>query len=88
MKPDIHPKYRYVVFRDINSQFQFLTKSTLNTRETTTYEGAEYPLMTIEVSADTHPFYTGHQKLMDTAGRVEQYYRRYGFTRPAEPTEG
>jgi len=84
MKADIHPEYRFVVFRDVSNGFEFLTKSTIHTRETTVYNGVEYPLSTIDVSSETHPFYTGNQKIMDTAGRVDRYYRKYGFARPEE----
>jgi large subunit ribosomal protein L31 len=88
MKPDIHPEYRFVVFRDVSNGFQILTRSTIKTREVTDLDGTEYPLVNIDVSSASHPFYTGTQKLMDTAGRVERYYRKYGFARPPEPDEG
>lgn len=84
MKADIHPDYRFVVFKDIQNGFEFLTRSTIATKETTTYEGQEYPSVTMEISSESHPFYTGTQKLMDTAGRVEKYYQKYGFQRTAE----
>jgi len=82
MKADIHPDYRFVVFRDISADFEFLTKSCVQTRETTTYEGEEYPLITIDISSESHPFYTGTQKLLDTEGRVERFYKKYGFKQP------
>ncbi len=82
MKADIHPEYRFVVFRDVSNGFEFLTKSCIHTRDTCVHNGAEYPLSTIDVSSETHPFYTGNQKIMDTAGRVERYYKKYGFQRP------
>ena len=82
MKSDIHPEYRQVVFRDISCDFEFLTRSTVETRETTTYEGKEYPLVILDISSESHPFYTGTQKILDTAGRVEKYYRKYGFAKP------
>jgi large subunit ribosomal protein L31 len=81
MKPDIHPNYRFVVIRDISSGFEILTKSTVATRETATIDGVDYPCLQVDVSSDTHPFYTGNQKLMDTAGRVDKYYKKYGFQR-------
>lgn len=82
MKPDMHPDYRFVVINDVSCGFKFLTRSTIKTRETTTWEdGQEYPLVNIDVSSASHPFYTGTQKLMDTAGRVERYYRKYGLQR-------
>ena len=82
MKTDIHPDYRFVVFRDISANFEFLTRSCVQTRETTTYEGEEYPLVTIDISSESHPFYTGTQKLLDTEGRVERFYKKYGFANP------
>jgi large subunit ribosomal protein L31 len=82
MKADIHPEYRFVVFRDISANFEFLGKSCVQTRETTTFEGTEYPLVTIDISSESHPFYTGTQKLLDTEGRVERFYKKYGFAQP------
>ena len=80
MKPDIHPEYRPVVFKDAASDFQFLTRSTVKSRETVTWEdGNEYPLVTLEISSASHPFFTGKQKLVDTAGRIERFRRRYGL---------
>ncbi len=84
MKTDIHPEYRFVVFRDISADFQFLTKSCVETRETIEFEGQEYPLVTIDISSESHPFYTGTQKLLDTEGRVERFYKKYGFAQPSE----
>ncbi len=79
MKPGIHPDYRYVVFQDTSSGDTFLTKSTIETAETTTWtDGNEYPLAKVEISAFTHPFFTGQMKIVDTAGRVERFERRYG----------
>jgi len=83
MKTDIHPEYRFVVFRDISADFQFLTKSCVQTRETVEFEGQEYPLVTIDISSESHPFYTGTQKLLDTEGRVERFYKKYGFAQPS-----
>ena len=78
MKADIHPNYREVVFHDTSSEFKFLTKSTIETSETITWEdGNEYPLYKIEVSSESHPFYTGKKMMLDTAGRVEKFNRRY-----------
>lgn len=88
MKPNIHPEYRFVAFRDVSSGFQFVTRSTIKTRETLEIDGVTYPVVSVDVSSESHPFYTGQQKLMDTAGRVERYYRKYGFARPPEETEG
>lgn len=78
MKPGIHPEYREVVFHDMSNDFKFVTRSTIVTRETTEFEGKEYPLVKLETSAESHPFYTGTQKIMDTAGRVEKFRNKYG----------
>lgn len=78
MKKDIHPNYRDVVFYDTSSEFKFLTKSTIETSETTEWEdGKTYPIYKIEVSSQSHPFYTGKKMLLDTAGRVEKFNKRY-----------
>ena len=77
---DIHPEYRSVVFRDTASGTMFLTRSTVATNRTVTYEdGNEYPLYDVEISSASHPFYTGKQKLVDTAGRVERFRKRYNI---------
>lgn len=81
MKPDIHPEYRYVVFRDVSCDFEFLTRSTIETDKTTEYDGQEYPLVVIDISSKSHPFYTGTQKILDTEGRVDRFYKKYGLTR-------
>ena len=79
MKPGIHPDYRHVVFQDTSSGDTFLTRSTIETAETITWtDGNEYPLAKVEISAFTHPFFTGQMKIVDTAGRVERFERRYG----------
>ena len=79
MKSGIHPTYRYVVFQDTSSGDKFITKSTIETDDTITWDdGTEYPLAKVEISAFTHPFYTGQMKIIDTAGRVERFERRYG----------
>ncbi|MDI1321763.1 MAG: type B 50S ribosomal protein L31 [Algoriphagus sp.] len=78
MKATIHPNYRDVVFYDTSSEFKFLTKSTIETSETIVFEdGNTYPVYKIEVSAESHPFYTGKKMMLDTAGRVEKFNRRY-----------
>lgn len=79
MQPDIHPEYRLVVFQDVSCGFEFLTGSTIQTREKTTYQGKEYPLVKLDISSESHPFYTGQQKIMDAAGRIDKYYQKYGF---------
>jgi large subunit ribosomal protein L31 len=78
MKPGIHPNYREVVFQDLTSGFAFLTRSTVNTRENIAWEdGKEYPLVKVEISSQSHPFYTGKQAVSTTAGRVEKFKNRY-----------
>ncbi|MCF1752774.1 type B 50S ribosomal protein L31 [Mariniradius sediminis] len=78
MKKDIHPNYRDVVFYDTSSEFKFLTKSTVETSETIVWEdGKTYPVYKVEVSSNSHPFYTGKKMLLDTAGRVEKFNKRY-----------
>lgn len=78
MKQDIHPNYRPVVFKDMGSDFAFLTRSTISTNETIEWEdGNTYPLAKMDVTSDTHPFYTGKQNIMDTTGNVERFRRRF-----------
>ena len=78
MRKDIHPKnYRLVAFKDMSNEHTFITKSTAHTKETIEIEGAEYPLIKIEISNTSHPFYTGKLKLVDTAGRVDKFMGRY-----------
>lgn len=79
MKDGIHPEYRPVVYKDTSTGFAFLTQSAINTEKTVQWEdGNEYPLVTLEISSNSHPFYTGQQRLVDTAGRVDRYKRKYG----------
>ncbi|MEU2225874.1 type B 50S ribosomal protein L31 [Streptomyces sp. NPDC018347] len=79
MRHDIHPVSRPVVFRDRAAGFQLLTRSTLDARETVEWEdGSTYPVVDVDVSSASHPFYTGTSRVMDTAGRVERFERRYG----------
>jgi large subunit ribosomal protein L31 len=79
MKEGIHPEYRPVVFEDASAEFRFITKSTVKTNETTKWEdGNEYPLVRVEISSASHPFFTGRQKFVDTAGRVEKFQKRFG----------
>ncbi len=78
MKKGIHPEYKEVVFMDTSSDYKFLTKSTMSSKETIKWEdGNEYPLIKVEVSSASHPFYTGKKIFLDTAGRVEKFNRRY-----------
>ncbi|MGM0754058.1 MAG: type B 50S ribosomal protein L31 [Bacillota bacterium] len=80
MKKDIHPEYQQVVFMDTNSGFSFLTGSTKTSNETIEWEdGSTYPLLKIEVSSDTHPFYTGRQKFSDRGGRAERFLKKYNM---------
>ncbi len=78
MKADIHPEYREVVFQDLSSDLIFKTRSTVQTKETIEFEGEEYPLVKVEVSSKSHPFYTGKHKIMDAGGRVDKFKKRYG----------
>ena len=78
MRPDIHPEYRDVVFLDTQNGTSFITRSTISTEETTDVDGVEYPLAKVEISAASHPFYTGTMTIIDTAGRVERFEKRYG----------
>ncbi len=78
MKKDIHPEYHEVVFMDTSSNFKFITRSTMASSETIKWEdGKTYPLIKVEVSSASHPFYTGQNLLVDTAGRVEKFNKRY-----------
>jgi len=78
MKEGIHPQeYRPVVFKDMSNGDMFLSKSTCKTTETIEFEGETYPLVKIEISSTSHPFYTGKSKLVDTAGRVDRFMSRY-----------
>ena len=78
MKDGIHPNYREVLFHDLSCDFKFVTRSTVQTRETANFEGKDYPLVKIEVSSESHPFYTGKHKIVDTAGRVEKFRQKFG----------
>ena len=78
MKDDIHPEYRPVVFKDDSTGYTFLTRSTMSSDKVIEWEdGTEYPLVKLDISSSSHPFYTGQQRLVDTAGRVERFRRRY-----------
>jgi len=78
MKSDIHPDYREVVFQDMTSDFKFLTRSTLSSKESIKWkDGNEYPLVKVDISSASHPFYTGQNKIMDTSGRVDKFRKRY-----------
>lgn len=78
MKKGIHPEnYREVVFKDMSNDHTFITRSTVNTKDSIELDGTTYPLVKLEISNTSHPFYTGKMKLVDTAGRVEKFNRRY-----------
>lgn len=82
MKKDIHPQYRPVVFQDSAASYSFVTRSTIRTNDTVVWEdGNTYPLHKVDISHRSHPFFTGTQNIVDTAGRVERFERRYGRRR-------
>lgn len=88
MKQGIHPDYHPVVFRDVSAGFAFLTRSTLTSDRTVDWQdGNTYPVIDVDVSSASHPFYTGRSRVLDTAGRVEKFRRRYGITAPTTPEE-
>ncbi|WP_027108934.1 type B 50S ribosomal protein L31 [Lacticigenium naphthae] len=81
MKPSIHPEYRQVVFMDTSTGTKFLIGSTQTSKETVEWEdGNEYPLLRVEISSDSHPFYTGRQKFTQADGRVDRFNKKYGYT--------
>lgn len=78
MKKGLHPEnYRPVLFKDMSNGDVFLSRSTAKSNDTEVYEGVEYPLIKLEISSSSHPFYTGKAKLVDTAGRVDKFFNRY-----------
>ena len=78
MKPDIHPEnYRLVAFKDMSNDDVFITKSTANSKETIDVDGVEYPLIKLEISRTSHPYYTGKAKFVDTAGRIDKFKNKY-----------
>ena len=77
MKSGIHPEYREVVFQDMSNDFKFITRSTLQTKETITFEGKEYPLYKLDTSSESHPFYTGAQTRIVETGRVEKFRQKF-----------
>ena len=79
MKKDLHPSnYREVCFKDMSNDEVFITRSTVNSRETIEIDGKEYAPVKLEITSSSHPFFTGKQKLVDTAGRVDKFRSRYG----------
>ena len=86
MKKGIHPDYRPVVFHDVDKDYKILTQSTIQTKDTIELEGVEYPLIKLDISSASHPFFTGQEKFIDTAGRVERFQKKFGgeyFTKTA-----
>ena len=81
MKKKLHPKdYRFVVFKDVSCDFSFLTRCTIETKEIIKWkDGKEYPLYKLDISSQSHPYFTGQQNLVDTAGRIEKYMRKYNL---------
>ena len=78
MKANIHPEsYRLVAFKDMSNDDVFITKSTVNSKETIEVDGKEYPLVKLEISRTSHPYYTGKSKLVDTAGRIDKFKNKY-----------
>ena len=78
MKQGLHPEnYRLVAFKDMSNDVVFITRSCANTKETIVIDGVEYPVVKLEISNTSHPFYTGKMQLVDTAGRVDKFYQRY-----------
>lgn len=77
MKTDVHPEYNPIVFRDLASGATFLTRSTAKSAKTIELNGSTYPVIDVEISAESHPFYTGKQRILDSAGRVEKFNQRF-----------
>lgn len=79
MKKGLHPEFRQVVFKDVSTDWSILTMSTVKSKETTKWtDGKDYPLVTVDISSQSHPFYTGKQRLIDTEGRAEKFMKKYG----------
>ncbi len=85
MKKDLHPtNYRQVVFEDLNNGTKFLTRSTVDTEETTTVDGTEYPLVKVHISSSSHPFFTGEERIVDIEGRVDKFKNRAAAAKKAQ----
>jgi len=79
MRKDIHPDFRPVVFKDVSCDYELLTMSTVNSKETVKWtDGKTYPLVKVDISSASHPFYTGKQRMIDTEGRAEKFRKKYG----------
>jgi len=88
MQKDIHPNYRPVVFLDTAGNFSFLTRSTVKSNETIKWtDGKEYPLVKLDISSASHPFFTGKMKFIDTTGRVEKFQRKYNWDKRKKTEE-
>ena len=88
MKTGVHPEnYRLVAFKDMSNEDVFITKSTAEAKETITVDGEEYPLIKLEISRTSHPFYTGKKKLIDTAGRIDKFKNKYKKFKKEEKSE-
>ncbi len=88
MRKGIHPEnYRTVIFKDMSNDYTFMTRSTVNTKDTIEMDGKKYPLIKIEISNTSHPFYTGKMKLVDTAGRVDKFKKRQQKTAEIKSTK-
>ena len=85
MKLGIHPTYRQVVFRDRSGGLMFRTGSTLSSSQSIEFDGASYPLIDVEISSASHPFWSGRERIVDTEGRVERFQRRYGVAAKEQP---
>ncbi|MDW5417598.1 MULTISPECIES: type B 50S ribosomal protein L31 [Iodobacter] len=80
MKDGIHPEYKEVVFHDTAADFKFISRSTLTAKQTIVWtDGKEYPLVKLDISSESHPFYTGKQKIVDTAGRIDKFRQKYSM---------
>lgn len=86
MKKEIQPEqYRFVVFKDLSNDYAFLTKSCINTKETIKWEdGNEYPLVKLEITSESHPFFTGKMKFVDTAGRIDKFNKKFANSKFAK----
>ena len=78
MKPEIHPDYHPVLFVDTGSDYEFVSRSTMTSEETREIDGVEHYVIKLEISSASHPFFTGQQRFVDTAGRIEKFQRKYG----------
>ena len=89
MKKGIHPEYRAVVFRDHAANFSFLTRSTVKTNQTVVWtDGQTYPLVNLDISSASHPFFTGKMKFVDTTGRVDKFTKKYNWGKKPEAPAG